>query len=128
MATETVTQPPDSNTKPAAKLTPGDRIARGFLPTGGASTVVVALPYTHHRADWVLVVHRYDDGRPDGETFLADADIPVEPVADETGLTYTRADTEPDDPTPVSPARVPLHTGAVVDGGALVDETGEASR
>jgi hypothetical protein len=28
-----------------------------------------------------------------------------------------------DDPTPVSPARVPLHTGGVVDGGQLVDET-----
>jgi hypothetical protein len=43
-------------------------------------------------------------------------------AADPTGLAYTRADDEPDDPTPVSPARVPLHTGGMTDGG-LVDET-----
>jgi hypothetical protein len=43
-------------------------------------------------------------------------------AADPTGLAYTRADDEPDDPTPVSPARVPMHTGAMTDGG-LVDET-----
>lgn len=42
---------------------------------------------------------------------------------DASGMDYTRADSEPDDPTPVSPARVPLHTGGVVDGGQLVDET-----
>jgi hypothetical protein len=42
--------------------------------------------------------------------------------ADETGLNYTRADSEPDDPTPVSPARVPLHTGSVVDGDVLVTD------
>jgi hypothetical protein len=46
------------------------------------------------------------------------------PVAsgDPTGLAYTRADDEADDPTPVSPGRVPLHTGGLVDGGQLVDE------
>lgn len=33
------------------------------------------------------------------------------------GLGYSR---EADDPTPVSPARVPLHTGAVVDGNELI--------
>ena len=38
------------------------------------------------------------------------------------GYDYTRADTDADDPTPVSPARVPLHTGAMTDAG-LVDET-----
>jgi len=46
-----------------------------------------------------------------------------EPAADPTGLDYGRGDTEADDPTPVSPARVPMHTGGVVDGGELVDET-----
>jgi hypothetical protein len=46
-----------------------------------------------------------------------------EPAADPTGLAYSRADDEADDPTPVSPARVPLHTGGVVDGVGLVDET-----
>lgn len=46
--------------------------------------------------------------------------IGVPPHVD-AGFGYTRADTE-DDPTPVSPARVPLHTGAMVgpvDGGEL---------
>lgn len=41
---------------------------------------------------------------------------PVDP----TGLNFSR---EADDPTPVSPARVPLHEGAIVDGNQLVDET-----
>jgi hypothetical protein len=44
------------------------------------------------------------------------------PDADPTGLSYTRADEEADDPTPVSGGRIPPHTGAVTDGG-LVDET-----
>lgn len=38
---------------------------------------------------------------------------------DGTGLDYSR---EPDDPTPVSPARVPMHTDAVTESG-LVDES-----
>lgn len=42
--------------------------------------------------------------------------------ADPTGLLHSRADDEPDDPTPVSGARVPAHTGGVTEGG-LVDET-----
>lgn len=44
---------------------------------------------------------------------------PVGLKTDAAGLDYTRADTE-DDPTPVSPARVPLHTGSVVNGDQLV--------
>ena len=44
------------------------------------------------------------------------------PTADPLGLAYTRADDEPDDPTPVSPARVPMHNGGMTDDG-LVDET-----
>lgn len=35
------------------------------------------------------------------------------------GLDYSRTDGEPDDPTPVSPAGVPLHTGAVTDDGLV---------
>jgi hypothetical protein len=54
---------------------------------------------------------------------LASSDL-VAP--DPTGLSYTRADTEADDPTPVSPGRVPLHTGAVIDGDELVvDDAGD---
>jgi hypothetical protein len=44
-------------------------------------------------------------------------------VDDPTGMGYSR---EADDPTPVSPARMPLHTGGMVGpvgGGELVDET-----
>jgi hypothetical protein len=44
------------------------------------------------------------------------------PMADPRGLAYTRADSEADDPTPVSPARVPMHTGGMTAEG-LVDET-----
>lgn len=40
--------------------------------------------------------------------------------AAQSGFGYSR---EADDPTPVSPGRMPLHTGGVIDGGALVDET-----
>jgi hypothetical protein len=47
------------------------------------------------------------------------------PDADPMGLSYTRADEEADDPTPVSGGRIPPHTGAVTEGG-LVDETGPA--
>jgi hypothetical protein len=42
--------------------------------------------------------------------------------AEASGLSYTRADDGPDDPTPVSGGRIELHTGGVTDGG-LVDET-----
>ncbi|MEU7904155.1 hypothetical protein [Actinoplanes sp. NPDC049118] len=66
----------------------------------------------------LAVIAWHLDGRPaEPGTTCEDLSDP-----DPTGLAYTRADTE-DDPTPVSPARVPLHTGAVVDGGQLVDET-----
>jgi len=75
----------------------------------------------------------HPDGRP-GEPDERDAKIEqltaelaalraaaaLQPDADPSGLGYSR---EADDPTPVSPARVPLHTGGVVDGGQLVDET-----
>lgn len=47
-------------------------------------------------------------------------DVTEEPGEDPTGMSYTRADTEPDDPTPVSPGRVPLHTGSVVRDSELV--------
>jgi hypothetical protein len=43
-------------------------------------------------------------------------------IVDPEGLSYTRDDAGADDPTPVSPARVPLHTGGMTEDG-LVDET-----
>jgi hypothetical protein len=60
----------------------------------------------------LLVWHK--DGRPAEPAPAAVEDDP-------TGLNYTRAETDEDDPTPVSPARG-LHIGAVTEGG-LVDET-----
>jgi hypothetical protein len=49
------------------------------------------------------------------------AKLDEQATGDPTGLTYSR---EQDGPTPVSPARGgPVHTGGVVAGGQLVDET-----
>jgi hypothetical protein len=71
----------------------------------------------------------WNDERLDGPlkvewfTYVHDAEPEPEAAADPTGLGYSR---EADDPTPVSPARVPLHTGGMVGpvgGGELVDET-----
>lgn len=78
----------------------------------------------------------HPDGRP-GEPDKRDAElerlraevaklraaVPAGALGGDDGLSYSR---EADDPTPVSPARVPLHTGGMVgpvDGGTLVDET-----
>lgn len=47
------------------------------------------------------------------------AALPAAALAGDTGLAYSR---DADDPTPVSPARVEPHFGAMTDGG-LVDET-----
>jgi hypothetical protein len=57
----------------------------------------------------------HKDGRP------SEPEAPEPLPADDLGFGYSR---ELDDPTPVSPARGgPVQTGAVVDGGQLVDET-----
>lgn len=105
-------------TKAASELVIGDRIAEGFLPGALPAAVLFVLPYASRLVpgNWVLVVYR-DTYGPCSDILLADARIPVEPV--DVGLTYTRADTD-EDPSPVSPARVPLHTGGVIDGGSLV--------
>lgn len=108
--------------RPAAQLAVGDRIADKWLPLYHAADVLFVAPYRRGRTDWVLVAYRYPDGSLDSSHFLADALIPLEAVADFTGLTYTRTDSEPDDPTPVSPARVPPHTGSVVDGDVLITD------
>lgn len=108
-------------TKPAGELHPGDRISAAVLPGSlTAGDVLFVYPYTGRDTKaWVFVAYREPGYSPESERFLAGTQIPVE-FGDPTGLSYTRADTEADDPTPVSPGRVPLHTGSVVDGDALV--------
>ena len=49
----------------------------------------------------------------------------VEKLRAESGLSYSR---EVDDPTPVSPGHPPLHFGAMVDSGELIDETPSEAR
>jgi hypothetical protein len=110
----TLTIPP----APAATLARGDRIAAKFLPMYEPADVVFAEAYAGTGGrEWVMVVYRYDDGRLDADHFLADARIPLERRADDTGYGYSR---EVDDPTPVSPARGMLLSGSVVDGDDLV--------
>src|SRR4051812_39241284 len=93
-------------------LTVGDRIAEGFLPpTREPADVAWLHPYQLGASSWVYVSYLLPGGTPDSERFLADAMIPLEALADPIGLSYTRVDSDDDDPTPVSPARVPLHTG-----------------
>jgi hypothetical protein len=108
----------------AAKLTPGDRIAAGFLPSSRPARVVFVHHYVSplHEDDWVFVVHQDDSSGPDSDYWMAGAQIPLESTADDMGLAYSRADSDADDPTPVSPARVPLHTGSVVADGVLVTD------
>ena len=108
--------------QPAAKLTVGDRIAAGFLPERDAAEIGFVHRYLRADEPWVFVAYTFADRSANSSYFRADALIPLEGVADFTGLTYTRADSDADDPTPVSPARVPLHTGSVVDGGELITD------
>lgn len=103
--------------RPAGQLAPGDVIASPFLPHGRAAEVLHILPYTSRGVAWVQVTHRTDDWAPIADLFLASADIPLEFLAGDDGFGYSR---EPDDPTPVSPARGVVHTGSVVNGDELV--------
>jgi hypothetical protein len=106
----------------AGRLTPGDRIEASFLPMRREADVLFLAPDIN---GFVLVAYRYDDGRVAADHWLDDGQIPLVSTADALGFAYTRADSDADDPTPVSPARVPLHTGSVVDGGVLVTDGGE---
>jgi hypothetical protein len=120
MTEPSLTQDTDTLTRRAAELQVGDRIAAGFLPSAQPADVLFVHPYVNRRHDrvdfWMFVA--YSDGYgPDCERFIATATIPLERAADD-GMGYSR-DTA-DDPTPVSPARAPLHTGSVVEGDHLV--------
>jgi hypothetical protein len=109
MMTQNITPPAatgDPIERPAVQLTVGDRIAAGFLPEREAAEIVFVHRYLLAEDPWVFVAYTLPGGAP-GSTYLrADARIPLTVMADSFG--YSR---EPDDPTPVSPARVPLHTG-----------------
>jgi hypothetical protein len=109
----TVPQPPD--TEPAVKragdLKPGDRIAAGFLPGYDARDVRYVEPYGHHGGrDWALIVHRDGEGLPDVQFLLADTLVPLEVVADRTGLDFSR------EPEPTETAQVPAGVEGVPHG------------
>jgi hypothetical protein len=107
--------------RPASDLAVGDRVAAGFLPGGNPAEVLFTTPYrlSAESQPWVLVVSRIATGEANADHYLAHARIPLEHVADPTGFGYSRED---DEATPTG-TREPLHTGGVIDGGQLVDET-----
>jgi hypothetical protein len=99
----------------ARLLTVGDRIGPGFLPRRQPAEVAFVHHYSIGDEAWVFVTYVYPDNWPDADYFRGHAKIPLTVMADAFG--YSR---EADDPTPVSPARVPLHTGSVVKGNELI--------
>jgi hypothetical protein len=128
-------------TKRADQLHLGDRIAGDMLPLGQPGEVIFTRFFERNGSEWMYVAFVQWDGFHDSTTFLASAPVRVrtaEPkrVEDPTGLTYTRADDEPEGVQvfmsgmtgPASevvltrPRRVEPHTGAMTDEG-LVDET-----
>lgn len=106
--TKVTTTDVEGQMKAAKDLKPGDLIAAGFLPSLQPATVLLAVTYGADHEPWTFLVHRHAADEPLVDYFLADALIPLESVADASGMSYSR---EADDPTPVSPDRVPLHTG-----------------
>lgn len=116
-----------SESKLARDLKPGDRIAAGFLPTNGGASVDVLYTTTYRTRqgqDFVMVAYRINEWAADADHFLAEALIPVEPVADPAGLGYGR---EPEaTESALVGARVPAHTGGMVGpvggGGELVTD------
>lgn len=118
-----------SNVQPAQvmrradQLVVGDRIDAEYLPViATPAEVIFVRVHEYRRERLVFVAFIQDDGFIDSTGYLADAEIRIVPAANPPGLDFSRADDEPDDPTPVSPARVPMHTGGMTEGG-LVDET-----
>lgn len=90
------------------KTVPVHVISGGWTGGNGGSGVECVCGVTYDGFDTI------DEATQLLQVHIADAN------ADPTGLGFNR---EADDPTPVSPARVPLHEGAIVDGNQLVDET-----
>lgn len=70
-------------------------------------------------AYWLVGGKSYEPGALEFSVHTSEVEPEPEPVADPTGLAYSRP---ADDPTPVSGARVEPHVGAVTEAG-LVDET-----
>lgn len=69
------------------------------------------------------IIAEREQADKDAEIYRLRARVAELEAHDPRGLNYTRADSaEADDPTPVSPARVPMHTGGMTAEG-LVDET-----
>jgi hypothetical protein len=110
----------------AGELVRGDVIAPRFLPESYAATVDHVIPYTLGGEPWVFVIYIPEGGVPGADYFLAERPIPLAFTAADMGFSYTRADSDDDDPTPISPARVPLHTGSVVDGAGLIVDGGRS--
>jgi hypothetical protein len=111
-------------TRRAEQLVVGDRILHEFLPSPWfkeSGEVVFVKVHNYRKGRYVFVAYMQDNGFYDSTSYQPDGTVGVIP-ADPSGLSYSR---EADDPTPVSPARVPLHTGGMTDGG-LVDETSAA--
>jgi hypothetical protein len=111
----------------ADELVVGDRILHEFLPSPWfrePGEVVFIKVHDYRKGRYVFVAYMQDSGFYDSTSYEPGGEVGVIP-ADPIGLDYSRADDAPDDPTPVSPARVPLHTGAMTDCG-LVDETSAA--
>lgn len=111
-------------TRRADQLVVGDRILHEFLPSPWfkeSGEVVFVKVHNYRKGRYVFVAYMQDNGFYDSTSYQPDGTVGVIPT-DPTGLAYSRADDGPDDPTPVSPARVPLHTGGMTDCG-LVDET-----
>jgi hypothetical protein len=110
MTASTVTETPDTLTRRADQLVPGDRIAAGFLPSAQPAAVLFVHTYVSRNLGeaWVFVAHQEDGYGPSSDYWLAGALIPLEYAADSFG--YSR---DADDPTPVSPARGVMHAVAL---------------
>jgi hypothetical protein len=84
----TITPPPGTILRPAARLAAGDRIAARFLPDGDAADVLFV--YGPDVDGSAVLVYRFDDGRADSCRFRAAGEIWLESLADASGLGFSR--------------------------------------